>query len=1393
MSGQLFTDYFLREGIKGTSEWQDSQADFAAFRRELSVIFRDFQQHFEPNEETTEQDLIIPVLRLLGWNHFLARQSMPGGGDFPDMLFYNDAESRAAAAGQSRPRDRFRDAVVIEESKRAGTPLDARATEDIEEPEDPKPPDNLPLFRDAAAPYQPQRSRRTLRRTPHGQIQQYLKQADDTLTEGGIRWGILTDGYVWRLYDYQTRPRATAYFEVNLQDILGASGDDGQAQSPLFGDDSDEPDTLDELRLFHLLFQRESFSPQSGATTGFLEAAIEEGKRYEQRVAQDLSKVVFDDVFPRLVSALAARASDTDLIGIRDSALIFLYRLLFVLYAEDRGLLPVNDNGYANYSLRKAVRDDVATKKQSGAIFSGQADTYYRSLLTLFRLIDGGDDSIGLPPYNGGLFSNRGENGARLLESVRLPDNVVAEIVYALSHTVDSNGAPQFVNYRDLSVQQLGSIYESLLEREPERNEDGTVSIRLNPYARKDSGSYYTPQELVDLVIDRTLGPLVEERLDTFEKAAKQLAKASSGITSRERELSRIDPAEATLRLRVLDPSMGSGHFLVSAADYLTDYIADLMEYAPVVPDWPEAEYVSPLVERIEDMRSQIEAGAHVAGWKIDPSQLTDQALIRRLVLKNCIYGVDKNPVAVELAKVSLWLHSFTVGAPLSFLDHHLRCGDSLLGLRVTEATRQMSDTGRRFARTAIKIAADESSARIREIEASADIDMEGVRESMGRFQRSERATKDLRGMLDFFCGAAWKNARLSKRERTEYSAMLAEALRTAPQGEYEFLTQEPHPGDPAPPEIMAMWHDSRSVAEQEKFIHWETAFPTVWNDWHEDDPQGGFDVVIGNPPWDRIEQLESEWFALRGSSVVASPTGASRKELIEQLMRQGDPLAVEFRDVRERAATMRSFVRLSGDYPLLNGGRTNYYSLFVERAMSLVKSDGIVGLLTPSGIYADEHAAEFFEIISTSGRLAALYDFENKAERFFKGVHASQKFCALIFGGENRTFDEIRTAFFLHDTATLADHDSERVIPLTPEDCSLMNPNTRTAPIFRTRRDAEITRGIYERHPVLVDRSQGQERKVWPVRFMQGFFNMTADSHLFRTVSQLQAEGFYPVEGSRWRRGKEVYLPLYEGKMVQAYDHRAASVVVNPKNINRPAQPRDATLAERINPDWLPTPQFWVRSGETALSPEYGWVVAFKDATASTNSRTMISAIVPNGAYGNTLPVLLPSTDSTTEYSENAWLLLAMLNSLPFDFIARQKVHGQHLSWYLVEQLPVIAPDDYDRMFGDTTAREIVRDHVLRLTYTAHDMAPFARDMGYDGPPFIWNDEERRHLRARLDALHFHLYGLSKGDTEYVLSAFRTIERNDIKELGRYRTRDMILAYMDALAAGDHSTNVSV
>ncbi len=1283
MSGQLFTQYFLTDGIHTTAEWESVGDEYSEFRSAIAPLYDNFSVRANPNEAETEQDLIRPVLELLGWKDYLPQQGSAQHEQVPDHLLFMASEAKDQAAARAKTADRYQYAMVVQESKRFGLSLDSRDK-------------NVS--------------------NPHDQILSYLETAALS-TDGEIRWGLLSNGRVWRLYDRLKRPRSDSYVEFDIEDCLTKISEENDESA---------------LKTFYLLFRRRAFVQSGGEVTTFLEQALEEGRRYEERVAQDLSGVVFDEIYPSLTKALALASGlpqllederNGRLMECRDAALIFLYRVLFILYAEDRGLLPVNEPRYDHYGLRKRVRDDVANRMQRQDAFSGAATNYYDHLTTLFRLIDQGDQSIGLPPYNGGLFASE---AAPVLSKVRLSDSVIAPIIYGLSHTSpvgEQQGDPRFVNYRDLSVQQLGSIEERLLEREPAFDDDGEISVRLNPFARKDSGSYYTPQSLVDLIIDRTVKPLAEERLNAFRQKATELEFDERPEQERRTELEELDPAEAVLDLKVLDPAMGSGHFLVTAVDFLSDFVAETLERVPAIPHWLTETYESPVSARIADTRIEILKRAADSDWLIDEAQLTDHAIIRRMVLKRCIYGVDKNPMAVELAKVSLWLHSFTVGAPLSFLDHHLRHGDSLIGMRVAEAANELNKLGGLFASAAIRDA-ENAALSMNRIEFMSDADISEVQESAELFAEVESATADLRGLLDFLCGKFWLTSDLKKGARAQFERPITEALAESPDDAYGLLSEGPKE-EVESSTFGEIWRDATGAAKSATFLHWEVAFPGVWNDWLNSVPQGGFDAIIGNPPWDRIKLQEVEWFATRAPDIARATTAATRRSRIRALRKQNPKLAEEYHDARVQAERLSTNVRNSGHYPLLARGDINLYSLFVERATHLIKPDGFVGLLTPSGISSDLSAGHFFRSVSTKGRIAALLDFENRRASnmppFFSDIDSRFKFCTLILGGVNRRFDETQCAFFLQDPTDTDDPD--RCFALSLDDFALVNPNTGTAPIFRSRRDAEITRHMYRNHPVLVDRSGKKERRAHPVKYMR-MIDMTNDSGMFRSIEWLKSEGFYPVGGNCWKRGDDLHLPLYEGKMVQAYDHRAARVILNPENLNRPAQAQESTEQEHEDVSYFPTPLHWVKSDASPnleIVKRVEWTIGFKDVTSPTNIRTMIASVVPFAGFGNTLPILTPidaSESGIQSYKATAPLLVANLNALAFDFVARQKVQGQHLNLYIVEQLPVIAEHDYDRKFGDKAARQIVEEHVLQLTYTAHEMAQFARDLGYDGPP---------------------------------------------------------------------------
>jgi len=1411
MQGQLFSSDFLLRGILETDVWrQVNEADLDGFIARLRAHYAPFAADSTLNEAQTEDELIEPVLDLLGWDNAWISQvnlSITGREDVPDFLLFAEPAAKDRALSEKSDDARARHGVALLEAKRWLRQLD-RGEETISAGN---------------------RKRRDFG-APSSQMLRYLSRAD-VMSDRAVKWGILTNGAIWRLYWQDARSRAEEFFEIDLAGLLGVPG----VQPEL-----DHYETRHGLKLFWLLFGRNAFNPQGwdSQRRTFHAIALAEARLYEETVSSQLGQRVFTEVFPNLCAALATadlearrepkgqtqsqlqgRYTDDYLEELREAALVLLYRLLFVLYAEDRRLLPVMDSRYAPYSLTD-LRDVIAAARDSGKVLSNRVTNYWAVLDNLFTLIAEGDDTLGMPAYNGGLFERA---RSRLLARAKVPDAKLAPVIDALSRRIEDILKPR-INYRDLSVAHLGGIYERLLEYRLEEiriEEDrfegikasSTLTVSKAGFARKGSGSYYTHDALVRLILDETVGRLTAEQQQAFAVLLKKYRKKAQLKPYEWDALEAADPASRFLSLQICDPAMGSGHFLVALVDWLADRVLEAAQDSTVaVNDCAFAAHmveqgrpwVSPVAGRIADIRRRILQAAQEHGWTVDLRQLDDRHIVRRMILKRVVYGVDKNVMAVELAKVGLWLHTFTTGAPLSFLDHHLQCGDSLHGERLETVRAGIQALGSLFQdgeMARLEIAAQS-------LEAVAELTDTSVAEAHESKRLADAADQEiapLRALLSFWRGLrwlvpGWPGTRLDKITDATTRLALAELFsdrhnligvaangRVSGRGESVVAANE----------LLAR---TGQLARREHFFHWQTAFPTVWKH-----GVGGFDAVIGNPPWDRIKLQQVEWFAERKPEIALQARAADRKQLIAREQARNTPLWRDYLLACDAAEAGARVVRECGDYPLLSSGDINLYSLFVERAQDLVRPGGIVGLITPSGIAADLGASAFFRTLTAptvgggeqamritridatdvgsedSGcRLAALYDFENR-KVFFPDIHASFKFSALVFGGPRRRFEQSRCAFYLHDALELAD--PERALSLTGEDFSLVNPNTSAAPVFRSRRDAEITMRIYRNHPVLVNRSRGTEQRAWPLRYVR-MFDMTNDSGLFLTRVELEKQGFKPGELNRWAKEGEKAVPLYEGKMVQRYDHRAADVVINAANLHRAAQQEAIQEAVKEQPDRYPMPQYWVRRDAIESYELPSAVLAFKDVTAPTNVRTMIAAMVPATAFGNTLPaLLLPPREAA--------LLLANLNSFAFDFLARQKVQGQHLNWYILEQLPVIAPATYEQTLCGMKIADFIRAEVLALSYTAHDLAPFARDLGYveaDGnarPPFKWNPEDRAHRMARLDALFMHLYGLDADAAEYILSTFPIVREQDMKAHGSFRTRDLILDFLARIEEG--------
>ena len=458
----------------------------------------------------------------------------------------------------------------------------------------------------------------------------------------------------------------------------------------------------------------------------------------------------------------------------------------------------------------------------------------------------------------------------------------------------------------------------------------------------------------------------------------------------------------------------------------MADQVILAMAETETVVEW--ADYVSPLAGRIDAIRNTILGNAEDRNWTVDPEQLDDRHIIRRMVLKRCVYGVDKNPMAVELAKVALWLHSFTVGAPLSFLDHHLRWGDSLFGSWVkTGIEKAISDGSPLLLHEPVKTALG-SAASMQTIESLPDAEIAEAHRSQQIFEGVQIMTAPLNAFLSLLHAIEWQNLKGKDNAKAiqgffdgSFGNPFEIALgKRSPNGKGEHGKR-----------FIEIFDTAKELVTEERFLNWQVTFPGVWTDWQEEGLVGGFDAVIGNPPWDKMKLQQVEWFATRKRDIAMAQRAADRKRMIGELQEAQDPLFSDYQKASERALAAIRMARASGDFPLLSAGDINLYSLFVERTMKLVKPDGMVGLLTPSGIASDMTASKFFKSIATKGRLKALYDFENgrpgtDLPPFFPDVHRSFKFCALIVSAAE-TKRSSQCAFFLQDVSELADTERDR------------------------------------------------------------------------------------------------------------------------------------------------------------------------------------------------------------------------------------------------------------------------------------------------------------------------------------------------------------------------------
>ena len=877
------------------------------------------------------------------------------------------------------------------------------------------------------------------------------------LDAGEADWAIVTNGKLWRLYSTKAHSRATNYYEVDLEEALsGESALDGQDRGLAF-------------LYWWLFFRSEAFMLHDSVLDGkprrvsFLDEVSEGSENYAKALGERLKNRVFEDIFPHFSQGFVVamkRASkqapsdaepvlrgysEADLNLVFHATLTLLYRLMFLLYAESRSLLPIQEaRGYSEISL-KQLKEEIATA--AGTIsdeaitnlrrqYSTHQTTLYTRLQTLFRAIDQGDALFNMPQYNGGLFITHPDDiatmphgiekqVAQFLLDAQVPDQYIALGLDFLSRDFDfKTKTLAAIDFKSLGVRQLGSIYEGLLEFKLMVAQEKMAVVtdsgveKIVPYAdavkqnlriktiphsyyrerfyaakgthpgeivyatgnvylintkqeRKATGSYYTPDYIVQYIVQHTVGPVLDAKFEALTPRLRVAGKLYHDARKRaegfkKSDMTGDDPekvwndvemqalAHDVFDLKVLDPAMGSGHFLVEVVDYVTDRIIKFLQGHPT----------NPVAAMLLRTRADILDNLTSNNISIDPARLTDVALLKRQVLKRCVYGVDLNPMAVELAKVSLWLDAFTLGAPLSFLDHHLKCGNSLIGARIADVQAALDKPDQRSLLaqsqfTGLMLATD-LMARIGDLP---DVTIEQNRKSKSTYADAYAALAPFKRILDMYTSRWFGNTPTKAKGKNRQ--VFDPTLEFLSRDDTQAWITDPTSATLAKDDYMKaaqVAETTMTVAKGMRFFHWELEFPEVFFAASSMGLPGrtrqdaGFDAVVGNPPYDVMEKAVGE---LRLANLAA------------------------FVD----------YLNLAPIYQPALGGKPNIFRFFVILWVALIQPHGEFGLIIPLSIATDLGCANLRRWLLTEHSLHqidAFPDRYNPNERVFQEAKTS-------------------------------------------------------------------------------------------------------------------------------------------------------------------------------------------------------------------------------------------------------------------------------------------------------------------------------------------------------------------------------------------------------------------
>lgn len=1157
------------------------------------------------------------------------------------------------------------------------------------------------------------------KRSGFGLAQEFLNASEDAM------WGMASDGISIRILRDNASLTRPAWIEADIQRIFS---EERYADFAAFW-----------LLVHETRFGREGSPSSDCALETWRSAGREEGTRAREHLRRGVEDALValgqgfighienNEVRAKLQSGeLTTKAYFSQLLRL-------VYRLIFLLTVEERGLLHPKDADESarslyeqGYSLRRLR--DRSVKRSAHDRFSD----LWEGAKVVFKGLTDSEQRLGLPAL-AGLFA---KEMCSALDSAKLENQALLHAVFKLAWLREDSGLAR-VNWRDMGPEELGSVYESLLELVPQ------VSVERRQFtfatggetkgnARKSSGSYYTPDSLVQVLLDSALDPVIA---DTIARNPE-------------------NPVEALLDLSIVDPACGSGHFLLAAARRLAAQVARLQ--ADGTPS--AAEYRAAL----------------------------------RQVVGRCIYGVDLNPMAVELCKVSLWMEAVDPGLPLTFLDSHIQHGNALLGTtpelmakgipedawnpiegddkKTASALKKRNKaaaTGQGSFDTLFAAASDPTAAIIERamaaLEAASDTSPEAL---------AQKETK-------------WSEVLRS--EEYQHRKFVADAWCAAfvwPKQPGELATAAP---------TVDVWQQIRDgrgralgstattvsdLVEQYRFFHWHLQFPRVF-------ARGGFDVILGNPPWEQVLLNEEEWFAERVPEIAAASNSAARVALIDALGPEFSTLKEQFIKAIRSIEGEAAFVRKSGAYPLTGKGRINTYSLFQEKFEQLVHPDGAAGIVLQTGALTDVTQAGVTAVLVKSSRLDAAFDFENGARepngRWFPSVHPQMHFVLVSFVGRNKKAKYLRFAANCVNTTGIA----RQHFRISAELVARMSPNTQTLVLFQSEREIAIAESLLK-SGVFLGADNGDSVGI---SFAQPF-NASSDSDQFRMTEDLGIENNGPHSILVCNNG-EAWWPLLEAKCGEQFNHRYGSFE-GADRATRVRKNAGAPLVDEqslANPETKSVPRYWVSEANAKAAGAQGptsWQLLYRFSAYPDNERTMIAWFAPHFPSTHITPrILIPTGEDCRDKVERYSLFAAGLNSFAFDFLLRRRMSRQGVDFFIVKQTLVPRDERYDVV---RVPRRLIEQMVLELSYTAWDLQPFAKDIGYDGPPFQWDAERRFSLRCELDAAFFHLYGLSRDDTQYVMETFSVVRKNDEKAHGEYRTKRVILEIYDEIAAAARS-----